>query len=85
MVCAGQLDIATAQHDIATDWIEAFKKYIGPNPANPSPARPGEVWVDTVSGKFFQPGSPSYGNTNEGAYMSEARARERGFLEAETN
>jgi len=23
LVCAGQLDLATAQHDIATDWIGA--------------------------------------------------------------
>jgi hypothetical protein len=27
MVCAGTLDLATAQHDIATDWIAAYKKY----------------------------------------------------------
>jgi hypothetical protein len=27
MVCAGKLDLATAQHDIATDWISAYKKY----------------------------------------------------------
>ena len=27
MVCAGQLDLSTAQHDIATDWISAYKKY----------------------------------------------------------
>jgi hypothetical protein len=27
MVCAGQLDISTAQRDIATDWIAAYKKY----------------------------------------------------------
>jgi hypothetical protein len=27
MVCSGQLDLATAQHDIATDWISAYKKY----------------------------------------------------------
>ena len=27
MVCSGQLDISTAQHDIATDWIAAYKKY----------------------------------------------------------
>ncbi len=26
-VCAGQLDLKTAQHDIATDWIAAYKKY----------------------------------------------------------
>ncbi len=27
MVCEGKLDLATAQHDIATDWILAYKKY----------------------------------------------------------
>jgi hypothetical protein len=27
MVCSGQLDLHTAQHDIATDWIAAYKKY----------------------------------------------------------
>jgi hypothetical protein len=27
MVCAGKVDLATAQHDIATDWIAAYKKY----------------------------------------------------------
>lgn len=27
MVCAGQLDLATAQHEIAGNWIAAYKKY----------------------------------------------------------
>jgi len=27
MVCEGKLDLATAQRDIATDWIAAYKKY----------------------------------------------------------
>lgn len=27
MVCAGQVDLQTAQRDIATDWIAAYKKY----------------------------------------------------------
>jgi hypothetical protein len=27
MVCAGQLDLSTAQRDIASDWIAAYKKY----------------------------------------------------------
>jgi hypothetical protein len=31
MVCSGQLDIHTAQHDIATDWIAAYKKYFHTN------------------------------------------------------
>jgi hypothetical protein len=27
LVCAGQLELATAQHEIAFDWISAYKKY----------------------------------------------------------
>jgi hypothetical protein len=27
MVCAGKVDVSTAQRDIATDWIAAYKKY----------------------------------------------------------
>jgi len=27
MLCSGQLDLHTAQHDIATDWIAACKRY----------------------------------------------------------
>jgi len=27
MVCAGKIDVSTAQRDIATDWIAAYKKY----------------------------------------------------------
>jgi hypothetical protein len=27
LVCAGKLDLSTAQRDIATDWIAAYKKY----------------------------------------------------------
>jgi hypothetical protein len=27
LVCGGQLDLTTAQHDMATDWIAAYKKY----------------------------------------------------------
>lgn len=29
LVCAGKVDLATAQHDIAVDWIGAYKKYVG--------------------------------------------------------
>jgi hypothetical protein len=29
LVCAGKLDLTTAQHDIAVDWIGAYRKYVG--------------------------------------------------------
>ena len=27
LVCSGQVDLATAQRELATDWIGAYKKY----------------------------------------------------------
>jgi hypothetical protein len=32
MVCKNQISLKTAQQGIATDWIAAYKKYIGPSP-----------------------------------------------------
>ena len=29
LVCSGQLDLAAAQHAIATDWIKAWRRYVG--------------------------------------------------------
>jgi hypothetical protein len=31
MVCGGQIDLATAQREIATDWIGAYRRYVGRN------------------------------------------------------
>jgi hypothetical protein len=27
LVCSGRISLATAQHDIATNWVQAYKKY----------------------------------------------------------
>ncbi len=123
-VCDGRLDLATAQHDIATDWIAAYKKYFhtsaplsapggsssggrrrrgsrhpltgadlpfpatpsvspssaaGPSPATGTAA---QVWVNLKSGKYFLPGSPYYGNTKQGQYMTEAQAQQQGYVAA---
>ena len=32
LICSGQLDMKTAQQAIATDWIGAYKKYVGGEP-----------------------------------------------------
>lgn len=32
LVCAGTITLAQAQHDIATDWVAAYRKYVGPLP-----------------------------------------------------
>lgn len=33
LVCERKLDLATAQHDIAVDWVTAYKKYVGEDSA----------------------------------------------------
>src|SRR5580704_13342892 len=62
LVCSGQLDLKTAQQAIASNWIEAYKTYVSPNPpisrlaspsASESPLNPDEVWVNTKSGKYW--------------------------------
>lgn len=37
MVCGGQIDLATAQKDIATDWIAAYKRYFHTETPLPNP------------------------------------------------
>jgi hypothetical protein len=32
LVCAGSVPLAQAQHEIATDWVAAYKKYVGAVP-----------------------------------------------------
>jgi hypothetical protein len=91
LVCAGQLDLKTAQSEIASNWIEAYQKYVGKSPPAPivgekSPAPAGstanEVWVNTRSGKYWKTGSRYYGKTKEGEFMSELEALDRGYSPA---
>ena len=98
LVCSGQLDLQTAQRAIASNWIEAYKKYVGPQPKalrHPSederaetappaatPAAAGQVWVNTRSGKYWKPGSQYYGKTKQGRFMSEQEAKAAGFQPA---
>ena len=91
LVCAGQLDLKTAQSEIASNWIEAYQKYVAKSPPAPriretEPA-PGastanEVWVNTRSGKYWKPGSRFYGKTKQGEFMSELDALDRGYSPA---
>jgi hypothetical protein len=91
LVCAGQLDLKTAQREIASNWIEAYKKYVGNNPptriaretrSEPANSAGNEVWVNTRSGKYWKPGSRFYGKTKEGDFMSELEALDHGYAPA---
>jgi hypothetical protein len=91
LVCSGQLDLKTAQQAIASNWIEAYKLYVSPNPpisrtaspgASESPLNSGQVWVNTKSGKYWKPGSRYFGKTKQGEYMSEEEAVQKGYRPA---
>ena len=84
---AGQLDLETAQSEIASNWIKAYKKYARASPPAPivretkiaPTTTANEVWVNTRSGKYWKPGSRFYGKTKEGEFMSELEALDRGY------
>jgi hypothetical protein len=61
LVCAGRLDLPTAQRDISTDWIAAYKKYFHTD--RPIAERPDSVVFATAVPKsrrhyFFSPNVP---------------------------
>src|SRR4029077_11740072 len=92
LVCSGQLYLKTAQQAIASNWIEAYKMYVSPNPpsspqvaspsASESPLNSDQVWVNTKSGKYWKPGSRYYGKTKRGEYLSEEGAVQKGYRPA---
>ena len=91
LVCAGRVDLKTAQREIASNWIEAYKKYVGESPpasrvretrTTAANSAVNEVWVNTRSGKYWKPGSRYYGKTKEGEFMSELDALDRGYSPA---
>jgi hypothetical protein len=91
LVCAGQLDLKTAQSEIESNWIEAYQKYVSKSPpgprvreikAAPATSTASEVWVNTRSGKYWKLGSRFYGKTKEGEFMSELEALDRGYSAA---
>jgi hypothetical protein len=96
LVCSGKLDLKTAQQAIATNWLAAYNRYVGPEPkalgrpsederaetAAPVATPVGKVWVNTKSGKYWLPGSRYYGRTKQGEYLPEEQARAKGYAPA---
>ena len=91
LVCSGAVDLMEAQKTISTNWIDAYRKYIGQGSKgsknerrtaelSAAQAAPGSlVWVNTRSGAYWRPGSALYGKTKRGQYMTEEEARAKGF------
>jgi hypothetical protein len=91
LVCNGKVDLQTAQHEIATDWIKAYQEYIAETPPAshiqpaqfaPETATESEVWVNSRSRKYFKPGSRYYGKTKQGKFMTEIDGLDSGYLPA---
>ena len=94
LVCAGKVDLKTAQQEIATNWIRAYQKYVAKSPPTPEMREPqlahesateNEVWVNTRSRKYFKPCSRYYGKTKQGKFMTELDALDSGYLPAGGN
>ena len=90
LVCSGQVALETAQHQIATDWTEAYRKFIGASPPVAGKGEPllapnaneDKVWVNTQSGVYWKPGSQFFGKTKEGKFMTESDAIRGGYRPA---
>jgi hypothetical protein len=91
LVCDGKIDLKTAQQAIASNWIEAYKLYVSPNPpvsplalpaAPESPPNSDQVWVNTRSGRYWKPGSLYYGKTKRGECIFEKEAVQKGYRPA---
>jgi hypothetical protein len=92
LVCAGQLDLKTAQREIASNWIDAFQKHVVKTPparvaretaAATVASNANDVSVNTRSGKYWKPGSRYYGKTKQGEFMPEMDALDRGYSPAD--
>jgi hypothetical protein len=57
LVCQGQVQLTTAQKEIATDWISAYKRYFNTDRPQPNPATLAEIhagdWHNHRTGQWF--------------------------------
>jgi len=93
LVCDGAIDLRTAQHAIATNWIEAYRKYIGTDipplsgeSITPVPSgRAGQIVGNKNSKIYHMPGCPGYdqvSGANRVTFRSESEAEAAGYRRA---
>src|SRR5262245_60109044 len=89
LVCDGALDLKVAQRAIATDWITAYRKYVGEDlPARESTApsgRTGPIVGNRNSKIYHRPDCPGYGSVSERnrvTFKTVAEAEAAGYRKA---
>ena len=92
LVCDGAIDLKTAQKAIATDWIGAYRKYVGTDlpplsGGNSTPAAPssGQIVGNKKSKIYRAPGCPGYNSVsaaNRVTFKSEEAAEAAGYRKA---
>jgi len=93
LVCSGAIDLQTAQRAIATNWIEAYRKYVGTDipqlsgeSTTPSAARNSGQIVGNKNSKIYHlTGCPGYGNVSERnrvTFKTVAEAEAAGYRKA---
>jgi len=93
LVCDGAIDLKTAQREIATNWIETYRKYVGTDipplsggGTTPSAARnPGQIVGNKNSRIYHLPGCPGYDSVsvaNRVMFRTSAEAEEAGYRKA---
>lgn len=71
LVCSGQLPLEQAQREIASNWVEAYKKYVGPVPEARPTATPSPVTTTTTPATSTEI-TPGAASTPEGSCPSAA-------------
>ena len=93
LVCDGAIDLKVAQRAIATDWIEAYRKYVGNDipplsggNAPPAPSgRAGQIVGNRNSKIYHRPDCPGYSSVSESnrvMFKTEAEAEAAGYRRA---
>lgn len=67
MICAGQIDEKTAQQAIATNWIAAYKQYVGPEPRESEGGKRGRARAADSAGTADDSGAAASGAGTSGA------------------
>jgi len=93
LVCSGAIDLKTAQRAIATNWIEAYRKYIGTDipplsgeSITPAPSgRAGQIVGNKNSKIYHLSGCPGYdqvSEVNRVTFGNETEAERAGYRKA---